>query len=740
MLRAVAVDRWCRDADPRVAAGVLLPAVADETTGSGRSISAEAQAMQTWCAMLFVGVVAMGAETTPESFVNALGMRLIQVRPDQYLTGTMLDVANWQWYEGNERPRWVTLAEPFALAAHEVTNAQYRAFVAETGHAAPRGLLLRGRELVWDFEPWQDAAFNADSQPVVCLTLADAEAFCAWLSAKDGRSYSLPSADEWEFACRAGTGTDYNWGSAEISPERANYDPFLVEYAFAGEPPGLPLQQALSWRGGSVGFSAAGRQASGEVAGHVFAVTAGSQTASVDGQPVPLGTVPEVLAGGDLRVPVSFLANDLDLAFRGRPLAVGSFAPNRWGFYDMHGNVNEITSTGGDWREVRGGGWNDSARRCRSASRRDRWRCTVGMAGIGFRVRCAWPAESKVVVEAGERVVIEKGAGDLVWKACYLLARRDGTLVIHDRRSQDGGRTWEPCPVLPGQPVLELSDGRVLSIPSPRIVRDRGKGWGSAEGLCSRDGWRTTEPFGVSMEVPDAVGGFTDTGEYHDTLGVCDHGALQLPNGDLLLTMYGFFASARVLSDYQRYPAETQQWKYVSWLVTSEDQGATWRYLSTVIYHPELTRGGGCELDLVRLADGRLLSAARTGEHGYPNERMLFTWSDDEGRTWGRPRQLAVDGKPIIGIWPKFVRLDNGILALLWGRTGYGNACLAFSVDGRGEEWTGMTPLPFDGSGMCSMAQTGPGMLLVTGTKAAGDQVELCALPVRVALRAPQAP
>jgi uncharacterized repeat protein (TIGR02543 family) len=86
---------------------------------------------------------------------------------------------------------------------------------------------------------------------------------------------------------------------------------------------------------------------------------------------------------------------------------VGSYLPNAWGLYDMHGNVWEWTLdwyqdrsvfTGnattdpvgpavGSYRVIRGGSWDNSARACRSAYR-DRSDPAVSHHTAGFRLAC----------------------------------------------------------------------------------------------------------------------------------------------------------------------------------------------------------------------------------------------------------------------------------------------------------------------------------------------------------------
>ena len=68
-----------------------------------------------------------------------------------------------------------------------------------------------------------EAEAITDNRPVENVSWLDAMEFCNRLSQRTGRTYSLPSEAQWEYASRAGTTTPFHFGDT-ISPELANYD------------------------------------------------------------------------------------------------------------------------------------------------------------------------------------------------------------------------------------------------------------------------------------------------------------------------------------------------------------------------------------------------------------------------------------------------------------------------------------------------------------------------------------
>ena len=71
-------------------------------------------------------------------------------------------------------------------------------------------------------------------QPIENIFWTDAVDFCQRLSQQTGRNYQLPSASQWEYACRAGTTTPFHFGET-LTPDIANYN---GNYAYRDGPRG----------------------------------------------------------------------------------------------------------------------------------------------------------------------------------------------------------------------------------------------------------------------------------------------------------------------------------------------------------------------------------------------------------------------------------------------------------------------------------------------------------------------
>ena len=121
---------------------------------------------------------------------------------------TLTDIPGGTFRMGSERggkdfdeaPVHQVTVNGFRMSTTELTNSQYECY--DPSH---RG--LRGR----------DGFSSGDSEAVVQVSWYDAIGFCRWLSKKTGRHFRLPTEAEWEYACKAGTETDY-WCGDTLLP------------------------------------------------------------------------------------------------------------------------------------------------------------------------------------------------------------------------------------------------------------------------------------------------------------------------------------------------------------------------------------------------------------------------------------------------------------------------------------------------------------------------------------------
>jgi formylglycine-generating enzyme required for sulfatase activity len=245
--------------------------------------------------------------TVVEDLGNGISLELVEIPGGEFW---MVSPEGEEEADPDERRRHKVKVSPFLMGKYPITQAQWKAIAERTDLKVQLDLQL------------QPSYFQGDDRPVESVSWHDAVEFCKRLSASTGRYYRLPSEAEWEYACRAisgsplfeggvrGGATPFYFGET-LTGKLANYN---ASYTYADEPKGEHREQ----------------------------------------------TTP-----------------------------VGSFSPNAFGLYDMHGNVWEwcadhwhesykgapndgsawLSENENNYRMLRGGSWNGNPNYCRSASR-----------------------------------------------------------------------------------------------------------------------------------------------------------------------------------------------------------------------------------------------------------------------------------------------------------------------------------------------------------------------------------
>ena len=137
-----------------------------------------------------------GYEPKPNYIVkSAFNMELVWCPPGGFIMGP----------GGDDNPAHpVVFTKGFYLGKYEVTQKQF--------------------EEVRGYNP---SKFKGGNLPVESISWWKADNFCTYLTENEriprGWEFSLPTEAEWEYACRAGTGTNFSWGN-KITPSLANYE------------------------------------------------------------------------------------------------------------------------------------------------------------------------------------------------------------------------------------------------------------------------------------------------------------------------------------------------------------------------------------------------------------------------------------------------------------------------------------------------------------------------------------
>jgi len=108
----------------------------------------------------------------------------------------------------------------FCVGKYPVTNRQYRSFVEAGGYANKDywdgdgwewvSVSQDKRPLSWDSTDWDQR--ENDNHPVTGVNWYETRAYCSWLSEQDGRTYHLPTVEEWLLAAQGDDKSEHPWG------------------------------------------------------------------------------------------------------------------------------------------------------------------------------------------------------------------------------------------------------------------------------------------------------------------------------------------------------------------------------------------------------------------------------------------------------------------------------------------------------------------------------------------------
>ncbi len=198
------------------------------------------------CSIWLLEVPAAAAEAEVSVAASATEPELVTIPAGPFITGSdaaereaayRLDEAAYgsaitrqqRWYSG-EPPRSSIATGSYRITRTPITNRQYAAFVAATGHRVPDvsaatwksyGLnhpYARTRRFAWQ---GASAPAGREDHPVVLVSRSDALAYAAWLTRRSECRWRLPTEPEWEKAARGVDGRHFPWGD-DFMPTRLN--------------------------------------------------------------------------------------------------------------------------------------------------------------------------------------------------------------------------------------------------------------------------------------------------------------------------------------------------------------------------------------------------------------------------------------------------------------------------------------------------------------------------------------
>jgi formylglycine-generating enzyme len=125
-------------------------------------------------------------EEKEQVITNSIAMKLRLIEPGEFMMGSD---KGGEWDKQEKPAHKVKITKAFYIGVYEVTQEQYEKIMGKNPSS------FKGAKLPVDSVGWKEA-----------------QEFCKKLSEKENAEYFLPTEAQWEYACRAGSKTEYYWG------------------------------------------------------------------------------------------------------------------------------------------------------------------------------------------------------------------------------------------------------------------------------------------------------------------------------------------------------------------------------------------------------------------------------------------------------------------------------------------------------------------------------------------------